>query len=241
METAETTNYKNYTINVYYDECAESPRKWDNLGTIYSNHREYNPDGHSIDELGDLMDDILANLNENYYYLPIYAYIHSGIALSVGDNSYPFNDRWDSGLFGFIAITKDKAIKLGYDEEKILKYLEGEVEILNRFYDGEVYGYEILNQYDEEVDSCWGFIEDIDYVINEAKSVVDNILGQEAKKKYEEGTMTFVVEVKYKKEVGCGSDCQNDIREAVKELTICPNYHSRSNGVAILSCEEVPE
>lgn len=175
MNTAKTIDYKNYKIQIVYDEDCESPREWDNLGTIYSNHRRYDPDGHSIDELGETMEEIKENLNSNYYYLPIYAYIHSGIALSTSNTSYPFNDRWDSGLFGFIAVSKEDAEKEGIDTEKITEYLEGEIKTLNCYYQGEVYGYIVEDEDENEVDSCWNFIGDMDYAIEEAKSVIDTI------------------------------------------------------------------
>jgi hypothetical protein len=31
-----------YTLTILLDEWAESPREWDNLGTIYAAHRKYN-------------------------------------------------------------------------------------------------------------------------------------------------------------------------------------------------------
>lgn len=42
MYEKESIDYKGMTIKVCYDENPESPREWDNLGTIYSNHRDYN-------------------------------------------------------------------------------------------------------------------------------------------------------------------------------------------------------
>ena len=40
-----TIEYRGYNINVKYDFDPQSPREWDNLGVIYSNHRNYSPDG----------------------------------------------------------------------------------------------------------------------------------------------------------------------------------------------------
>ncbi len=36
--------YKGYNINIYYDDCPESPREWDNLGTFYTAHHRYKPE-----------------------------------------------------------------------------------------------------------------------------------------------------------------------------------------------------
>jgi len=48
---AHTEEYKGYTINVRQDDSAESPREWDNLGTITAWHRNYNlsDERHSLD------------------------------------------------------------------------------------------------------------------------------------------------------------------------------------------------
>ena len=32
--------YKGYSINIEQDNTAESPREWDNLGTIISKHKD---------------------------------------------------------------------------------------------------------------------------------------------------------------------------------------------------------
>ena len=157
MNIAKKIDYKGHTIEIFYDECCESPREMDNLGTIYSNHRDYNPDGHKIDELGEDAEAINETL-KGYYWLPIYAYIHSGIALSTSNTSYPFNDSWDSGLFGIIAVPKDNNEAKCLGEEKSLKVLRCEIDELNDYYQGYCYGYKVTNKYDEEISSCWGYI-----------------------------------------------------------------------------------
>ena len=147
-------------IKIYRDEDPLDPRKkFDNTGTIYSNHRQYSPDDHSIDELGDSMSDIIKNLDKNYIWLNVYAYIHSGITVRAA----PFNDPWDSGLFGIIAIPKSRVLKeYGVKRiskklaDKIRDVLKGEVQTLDDYYNDEVYGY-VIEQDGEEVESCWGY------------------------------------------------------------------------------------
>lgn len=43
--------------------------------------------------------------------LPLWLYDHTGITISVGERVYPYNDRWDSGQVGFIALTKYKTME----------------------------------------------------------------------------------------------------------------------------------
>lgn len=42
MEALETIEYKNHEIKIFQDDSAESPREWENLGTIAALHRRYN-------------------------------------------------------------------------------------------------------------------------------------------------------------------------------------------------------
>ena len=44
MNLYEQINYKDYHINIYYDEDALDPRQeFDHLGTLYTAHRHYQP------------------------------------------------------------------------------------------------------------------------------------------------------------------------------------------------------
>lgn len=180
----QTINYRNYSIEIHYDECPESPREWDNLGTIYSNWSKLDPDKHHIDELieevgGNIYDNVIPwdLIGRKYYYLKIWAYDHSGITLRTGDTN-PFGTGWmgwDSGLMGVIVVDKKKAEKeygKGDVEERALKCLEGEVADLDKWVSGEIYGFIIKDEYDEEIDACWGFYDE-EEAINEAKAIVD--------------------------------------------------------------------
>ena len=103
---------------------------------------------------------IKKSLEANYIILPLYLYDHSGITISTG----PFSCPWDSGQIGYIYITKEKARK-EYNWKymtksrikKIIGYLEGQVETYDQYLTGDVYGYRISNEDDDHIDSCWGF------------------------------------------------------------------------------------
>lgn len=48
--TIETREYKGFTIEIWRDDCAESPREWDNVATFVCEHRNYNfGDEHCIE------------------------------------------------------------------------------------------------------------------------------------------------------------------------------------------------
>lgn len=182
MYEKESIDYKGMTVKIYFDENPESPREWDNLGTIYSNHRDYSPDKHKIEELCDEDGELNKKELDRYFiWLPVYAYIHSGITISTG-RGYPFNDRWDSGLFGIIAVSKANVRKeFGWKNitkarlEQIEGYLRGEVKTLDDYYTGNVYGYVVEDEDGCAIESCWGYFgdESIEEMIEEGKGAID--------------------------------------------------------------------
>ena len=130
---------------------------------------------------------------KNYIWLKIRGYEHSGLTISC-DGGYPYNDPWDSGLFGIIAVSKADAIK-EYGKkictkevrEKALNCLRGEVKTLDMYYTGDVYGFQLEDPDGDVVDSCWGYFgsEYVKEVIEEAKSIADNFIAK-AEKLHEE-------------------------------------------------------
>ena len=180
-----------YKLEVYVDDWAESPREWDNIGTMVCYHRNY--------VLGDEQAENLENYDswnewfeaeiveynggwDNIVYLPLYLLDHSGITM----NTYGFNDPWDSGQVGFIFATKDKFRKeTMYSEEELFgqgKLAEGllrqEVDIYDDYLRGNVYGFSIEkvkiceccgNAEYEYIDSCGGFYGDLEEAIEQMK------------------------------------------------------------------------
>ena len=184
MDAIKEIKHKGYRIEIHYDTDSDSPRNWDNLGTIYSNHRRYDFDGHDIKELieevgGNIYDSVIPwkLIGKKYIYLKVWMYDHSGVTVRTGETN-PFGCPWDSGLYGVIVCDIEKAKKVyGYKRnckglrDKVTKCLDGEIKTLDAYCCGEVYGFRTFKG-DEEIDSCWGFY-DIDEAIAEAKGVVD--------------------------------------------------------------------
>jgi hypothetical protein len=175
--------YKGYTINIVRDEYPESPREWDNLGTMICFHREYDlGDEHDLD-----IEEAQKLLNgKDVISLPIYIYEHSGITI----NTTGFSCPWDSWQLGFIYVTKEK-IRQEYGWKKItkerynkiLEYLDGEVKTYDQYLTGDVYGFQIEKPCTscgsgEQVDSCYGYYGEED-CLNEAKSVIDYMVDKE--------------------------------------------------------------
>ena len=187
MEHVSEKRIDNYLIRTYYDNSPESPREWDNLGTMVCFHGRYSlgdkHDYNSDDYNGwdEMEKDIIKRENVGVI-LPLYLYDHSGITISTSSFSCP----WDSGQIGFIFISKKKMLeeyggkivtqKL---KEKVTEYLKGEVETYDQYLQGDIYGYKIFkvtecdygHEHEEELGSCWGFYGE-ENCLDEAESIV---------------------------------------------------------------------
>jgi hypothetical protein len=174
-------------LQIIDDDNAESPREWDNLGTFACFHSRYDL-GDKVDfsfndfDGWDEMEEHIWKKEKAFACLPVYMYDHSGISLSVD----PFNCLWDSGQVGFIYITKEKVKEEGYNAKQLKSYfkvypdkagktikefiedfLKNEIEVLDQYVSGKVYGFKLIDSPDNnfseeerEIDSCWGFYGD---------------------------------------------------------------------------------
>jgi hypothetical protein len=148
-------------IIIQYDDDAESPRCWDNLGTIVTTRlRDYSIGDEEIDEYLEDIEKIIIDRGAAVT-LPLYMYAHSGVAISTS----PFGCRWDSGQIGFIYMDRNKILsefnwkRLSKKRVKrIIEILDSEVDIYNTYISGEVYGYTIESEDGSILDSCCGFI-----------------------------------------------------------------------------------
>jgi hypothetical protein len=122
-------------------------------------------------------------IRKNFIILPLYLYDHSGIIMSTGSFSCP----WDSGQVGFIYCTLEKALEEwgGTDEEarsKATAYMESEVKTYSSYLEGDVVGWAVEDPDGEDVESVWGYYPDDskgyanrwEDPINEAKHSIDH-------------------------------------------------------------------
>lgn len=151
------------TLKIYADYSeANDPRYWDNMCTMFCFHNRYNlGDKHNIDHNDyDSWDDMVENnfSLEDDIIVSLYLYDHGNITMSTA----PFMCRWDSGQVGIAVVSKEKIIKEYGDDSpasraKALRCLEAEIETYDHYIQGSVYGYELFDAWDREIDSCWGF------------------------------------------------------------------------------------
>jgi hypothetical protein len=152
---------------------------WRKLSIKYSNFN----DNKAFDACEERVKALIEKTIRKYYViLPLYLYDHSGITISTG----PFSCPWDSGQIGYIYISIENILK-EFNRKKMSKklrqkainLLRGEVNAYDDYLTGNVYGYTIeptdKNKSIECDDSCWGFYGDYENsgLLESAKGSID--------------------------------------------------------------------
>lgn len=170
-----------FILEIFTDETPESPREWDNLGTMLCLHKRYklgDKHGYTAEDFEgwEDMEQTLKTEEDIHTILPLYLYDHSGVLIS----TRPFGCPWDSGRIGFIYVTNKKVREEGINPDKVEEYLRGEVATYDQYLRGDVYRYEVSrvsvcdhgHEHTEYVDGCGGFFGEED-CITEAKSALN--------------------------------------------------------------------
>lgn len=167
-------------LEIHTDDNPDSPRNWDNLGTMVCFHQRYNlgDEGHGINHTDfggwDEMERWIKHENPDCVILPLFLFDHSGITISTESEQFRACDRagWDWGLLGFIFITRDRINEEygghgGRTDQQIEEYLRSEVAVYDQYLRDDVYGFFLreppcdkCGSEGKEGDSCWGFYGD---------------------------------------------------------------------------------
>lgn len=121
---------------------------------------------------------------------PISMYEHSGMFLWLGSKWSHCDAQWDCSSIGFAYIEKSTAkeedmLNPGEEyhndwKEWAYAMMKAEMNVYNQYLSGEVYGYEVVDEYGDEIGlSCWGYF-DRDCMMDCAKSEIDAFLRQVA-------------------------------------------------------------
>lgn len=187
-----TETYKGYTINIEPDYDASNPLEdWDHYATLVSPFHDYlswksiKPLETAFElERGDVctsMEDMIAFIKEHEgarVVLRVFKYEHGAVKFWAEGDTGP-SCRFDTGQYGLVYDTPDALRKAWGDtvptDEQIADGLRGIVASYSQYANGEAVGYSI--EHDEDPgwvgDSCWGFYDDIDNVVKEAKEQID--------------------------------------------------------------------
>lgn len=212
---AEKFDHAGCNVRIEYDRDPQNPRKdFDHAATMVCEHRRYtlgDEDGaDAAKEAVRKSRDYRASWEEGWeakfdlsdppqlwkavqtctdiVSMPLYLYDHSGITMSTGRFSCP----WDSGQVGFIFITKDTILnEWGHKrlppqqiltkklKEQATACMEAEVEEYDQYLTGDIYGYVVTRGDDDDSESCWGFYG-LQHAIEEAKSIAEYMEKQDA-------------------------------------------------------------
>jgi len=127
-------------------------------------------------------------LAEHFVIKPLYLYDHSGITISTGSFSCP----WDSGQVGFIYVPLkqmheewNSKFPDGHTAQSWAdKILDSEVAEYDAYLTGDIVGVIAEDEDGEEIHSCWGYFPDEkgdhDYAVEEFKSEIDAHLDRQA-------------------------------------------------------------
>ena len=99
--------------------------------------------------------EIIDAIRENICMVPVYIYDHSEITIQ----TTPFSCPWDSGKIGWIYVTKDKCIQENVEFKHAEELLKSEIEQLNQYLTGDVWGYTIYSREVEDGNEDLVFIE----------------------------------------------------------------------------------
>lgn len=198
-----------FRADLYQDESPESPREWDNVGTMCSKHRRYklgDDDGWRklredleerglLDEYEDCSEEEMAEAaseSEHFVVLPLYLLDHSGITISTS----PFCDPWDSGQVGIIYTTMQRGNEEGFaSPDDIERSLRAEVDTYDAYLHGDVYGYEVLGPVGL-IESVWG-LYGMDYAMEEMQNALKTAVETHQQQLMEENSFYFQKEVRY--------------------------------------------
>lgn len=185
-------------VRIMHDDQCESPLPDDGdngVNITYKRGSRYVLGNQQVD--GDEFEEITSKIESGEYIgLPVYAYIHSGVALRVGSSWHGLlpqgHAEFDSGLSGVVYISRKDALAWWMRKRmtkatraKMEKGLTLIVAEFSRYLNGECYGYVIETENGEHVDSCFGFIG-YEYVTEEAKRAAADAAEQRAQDREED-------------------------------------------------------
>jgi hypothetical protein len=187
------------TLKIDIDSDPDNPREeFDNFSHMLFAHERYelgDPGlwkqiGISSDEFASWsgIEGFLRKELKIVHCLPVRMYDHSGITISLSTDSYPYNDRWDSGQIGLVYCTAED-IRENWGVKNIhkrhrqlaLELIRGEIKTYDDYLTNDVYQMEILMEDGESLCSIGGYYGDeIDNgILEEAISIITRYINKE--------------------------------------------------------------
>lgn len=184
---ADSFEHAGIPVKIFYDPHPNDPRGWrDSLTTYVWADKNHIAQKH--DEQIDLdrfwtEDRKWTSVALAARWLTLFDWPTNAIAVPFQIDDYGSNgsrayitDVDNDSCTGFIVILKselEKELALSPDWD-VMEYIKAEFGEFASWIEGEVYGF-VVAEGDEDMDSCWGFYGDMDYVISQAKESAECI------------------------------------------------------------------
>lgn len=162
-----TIEHGNCRVEIYPEECDYNPRKeFSNISRLAL------AVGRDL-RIQEIEDEEFVPYVQNPKYAPmfvfkVYGYSHSGIVLGLNGNAYPFTDRFDAGVAGYLTIDK-KTLRREFPNlkraswkelfKKANEVAESEIEDMNTYLSGNIYCAHVINTDTDEdtwLGCLWG-------------------------------------------------------------------------------------
>lgn len=150
------------SLEIIQDEHPSPPWDMTDQYVFFSNITRYQMSMNTKKDLEDFnvnndlnktMKAIKKHLGKGWSLFVVYSYIHSGIALSLSNTSYPFTDPWDAGIGGVLAVRTTG----GRENFHIRKVAQGYIDELNSYFCGDVWEYVVKDESGNVLDSVGGY------------------------------------------------------------------------------------
>lgn len=131
--------YRDYYYEVIQDVFADSPDDWrDTEAFLVYDHRSFTVkrDAFNPSDICNEPEDY-----NDYFIFPVFAYIHSGVFLSLTHNG----DMWDTSMKGYVLISKKK-LREDMSEDLARNYADDLLKIWNCYLSGDVYAFKIYTK-----------------------------------------------------------------------------------------------
>ena len=152
-------------INIFRDPDPEDPRKaYDHVASMVCMHKRYKIGDEHPFRASDFSgwdgveEAIREHVKDVVALMPLYALDHGILQLSLTSPSCP----WDAGQVGLVYVSRTQAAEYGIediDENLAKEIIRAEVKEYAAYVRGDVYGFEILSDQGEHLDSCCGFFD----------------------------------------------------------------------------------
>lgn len=156
------------TVTIKQDTDAEAPSSY-GVTIYYRNKSRYTLGEKAVSDTTLFNLEQTSKNNDEVYGFPVYAMVHGSTSLSLT----PFYCPFDSGRSGIVTVDREQVVS----EEEAREAAKSHVEAFSQYIGGDVYGFEIADEDNEMIDSCWGFYG-FDYCKKEAIGAANRLLTQ---------------------------------------------------------------